>query len=315
MNPRTFTLSLLFLAAGPGETRAGEVSWEDAFHQSYGSHLAQRLDVIVPEDRGTEALPILVFFHGGAWSHGDKLLYRGFAKAVAREGFVVVTPNYRKFPFARYPEFMHDAAESVSWIAKHADRFGGDPSRILLGGHSAGGHMAVLLALEPRFLSSVGVPSTSIRGVVGLAPPLALDEKRWQLLEPIFGQDCAPEIVRPALLSDGDHPPIFLTAGGLDPVVPDESVERAYARLDEAGGPVEFTRYPLRGHITVQPLLPGEDGNGKPFRDLVAFLREADSASMEKANAADSHVRLKFARGGSLSSRSAPRPSPPGHPR
>ncbi len=294
---RAIATGLLLLAAFPDGTRC-EDEEPGAFHQSYGPHLAQRLDVIVPENADGTPLPILVFFHGGAWTHGDKLIYRRFAKAVAREGFVVATPNYRKFPLVRYPDFMHDAATAVSWIAKNADRFGGDPSRILLGGHSAGGHMAVLLALEPRFLEAEGISPDQIRGVAGLAPPLALDENRWQLVEPIFGDDCAPGIAQPALLSDGEHPPIFLTAGGLDSVVPDESVERAYARLDEAGGPVEFTRYPLRGHVTVQPLLPGENGNGKPFRDLVAFLHEAGTADTKKANAAGSHVRLLAERNG-----------------
>ncbi len=103
---------------------------------AYAGRPRHTLDICRPVD--AVAAPVVVFFYGGGWRHGNKRLYRYVAKALARRGCVAVVPDYRVYPEARYPDFIEDAALAVRWLKDNAARFGGDPEKIFLQGHSAG---------------------------------------------------------------------------------------------------------------------------------------------------------------------------------
>ena len=88
----------------------------------------------------------MVFFYGGSWTTGRRGLYRFVGAALAERGIVTVLPDYRLYPQVKFPLFVDDGALAVAWVQKHAHEFGGDPHRIVLMGHSAGGHEAAFLA-------------------------------------------------------------------------------------------------------------------------------------------------------------------------
>lgn len=132
----------------------------------------QRLDVIAPLDCPT-ALPVYVYFHGGGWTSGDKAALTRYCASQAAAGMVVVNVNYRMAPRFRMQHMLHDANAALEWVRQYIAEFGGDSSRLVLGGDSAGGQIAALLAAAATrqdFAEHYGfdpVPdATSIRGVV-----------------------------------------------------------------------------------------------------------------------------------------------------
>ena len=131
----------------------------------------QTLDVWAPDGKPTGLRPVLVFFYGGGWVHGDRRAYDFAARAFARAGYVVVVPDYRKVPGVRFPAFVQDAAQAMKWTRDHIRELGGDPARIAIAGHSAGGYLVAMLALDPRWLRAEGVDPAIIRAGIGMCGP------------------------------------------------------------------------------------------------------------------------------------------------
>jgi acetyl esterase/lipase len=140
-----------------------------------------RLDLFLP--KGRPNYPVLVLVHGGAWMLGDKScvgLYSAVGRFFARHGVGAVLPNYRLSPGVRHPEHVRDVARAVAWTKRHIARYGGDPGRLFLGGHSAGGHLVALLATDDRYLKAEGLGTEDVRGVVAVSgvyriPPGTVD--------------------------------------------------------------------------------------------------------------------------------------------
>jgi acetyl esterase/lipase len=140
-----------------------------ASNVAYGPHHRHRLDVYAPRhiDR---PLPVMVFILGGGWSSGDRREYSFAGRALASLGFVTVVPDFRVVPEVRYPTFIEDCGVAAKWAIAHARDHGGDSSRFVFSGHSAGAYNASMLALAPeRF----GVPEFrgKVIGFAGLSGP------------------------------------------------------------------------------------------------------------------------------------------------
>ncbi|MEL6126399.1 MAG: alpha/beta hydrolase, partial [Pseudomonadota bacterium] len=128
----------------------GDISQDLVFDTETG--LA--LDIYTPKD--AEGAPVSVFFYGGSWQIGERGNYAFVAMTLAREGFVVALPDYRKFPDVRFPAFVEDGARAIAWLRENVATFGGDPERMYLSGHSAGAHIAMLLAMDESYLAAEG---------------------------------------------------------------------------------------------------------------------------------------------------------------
>src|ERR1700722_7797508 len=133
----------------------------------YGDDAQHRLDVYVPPQAAAVPRAVVLFWHGGHWRFGDKADYRFVGAALAASGYVAVVANYRHHPQVKMPGFMDDAARAALWAAAHAGEFGADPARLYLMGHSAGAHMAALVALDSRYFAATGRPAPLIAGVIG----------------------------------------------------------------------------------------------------------------------------------------------------
>lgn len=135
----------------------------------------QALDVFRP--RGVEGRPVVLFVHGGGWMFGDKDffgLYRGVGRFLASKGYVAVLTNYRLSPTVRHPEHVKDVARAFAWTRRHIKDHGGDPDRIFLSGHSAGGHLVALLATDTTYLADPALglqpaDQTAVRGVMAVS--------------------------------------------------------------------------------------------------------------------------------------------------
>lgn len=126
-----------------------------------------KLDVYVPKDK--KNFPVMVFFHGGGWKAGDRSEYPLLGNRFAKAGIGVVIPSYRLMPQNPYPTQMEDAAAALAWVYRNIAQYGGDASRIYVAGHSSGGHLASLLALDPKYLQKYEIPADAIHGVVSMS--------------------------------------------------------------------------------------------------------------------------------------------------
>ncbi|KAF1334700.1 Carbohydrate esterase, partial [Globisporangium splendens] len=119
-------------------------------------------------------LPTCVFVHGGSWQRGDKAgaFNNGIDDAFVNAGCIGVSVNYRVSPEVQHPEHTLDVATAVKWLRHNIDKYGGDPDRLVLIGHSAGAHLVMQLLADPQFLRRVGADedvSTFVKGAVGIS--------------------------------------------------------------------------------------------------------------------------------------------------
>lgn len=236
-----------------------------ATDQSYGPAARQTLDVYAPH-RISAPRPVAVFFYGGSWETGRKQDYGWTARALAARGFVVVLPDYRLYPDVRFPAFLEDGARAVRWAVDHAAAYGGDPSRIVLLGHSAGAYNAVMLGLDSRYLQAAGVDPAKIRAVVGLAGPydfLPLEEAG---AANIFGHWNELAATQPVTFVRPDAPPMFLATGEEDAEVLPRNTTRLAQALRDAGAVVEERHYRGIDHNEIMMAV------ARPFRDRAAVL-------------------------------------------
>ena len=126
-----------------------------------------KLDLYLPRDK--KNFPVLVFLHGGSWRNGDRSLYKALGDRFARAGIGVAIPSYRLMPGNPHPAQIEDAAAAFAWVARNIAERGGDPSRIYLSGHSAGAHLAALLALDDKYLKKFDLAPTAIRAVIAMS--------------------------------------------------------------------------------------------------------------------------------------------------
>ncbi|MCA1998077.1 MAG: alpha/beta hydrolase [Armatimonadetes bacterium] len=158
---------LLALLAGLGSGVAPEVRTTLDVPYTDSGHPRHRLDVYAPV--GADRAPVVVFFHGGGWRTGDKRqAIQGKERVLPAAGFVLVSANYRLAPEHRYPAFVEDAAAAVGWVHRNIGRYGGDPKRLFVMGHSAGAHLAACLGADPRWLGKHGLKPADLLGAIPL---------------------------------------------------------------------------------------------------------------------------------------------------
>ena len=259
-------------------TPGGEGGNRAAQDLAYGSLERQRLDVWVPAERRSsgDKLPVVVFFYGGGWNSGSRGEYGFAGSAYAGQGFVALVPDYRLVPSARFPAFLEDGALAVRWAREHAARYGGDPNRITLAGHSAGGYIAAMLALDERWLQRAGVPAGTVKSAALLSAPLDFAPFTDPRSRNAFGEWPNVAETQPITFARRDAPPIFLGHGSADRVVFPRNSQRLAARLTQSGAPVTLRLYPGASHVDLALSL------SRPFRrktpvlsESAAFLRSA----------------------------------------
>ena len=127
-------------------------------------HPRQMLDIHAPD--GAKNLPVVFWIHGGGWQTGDKSEVGVKPREFMEKGFVFVSTNYRLMPDVDMGTLTRDVAMAFGWVSKHIAEHGGDPRRVLVGGHSAGAQLAALLCIDERYLQAEGVAFASLIGCV-----------------------------------------------------------------------------------------------------------------------------------------------------
>ncbi len=159
---------------GPLQPAPGALEVEERLDIPYytgpdADYIRHRLDLFVP--KGKKDFPVVVLVHGGGWTLGDNRccgLYTTVGQFLASQGVGAVLPNYRLSPWVKHPDHVKDVARAVAWTQAHIAQFGGDPQRLFLLGHSAGGHLVSLLATDETYLKTEGLKSEYIKGVISV---------------------------------------------------------------------------------------------------------------------------------------------------
>jgi acetyl esterase/lipase len=194
-----------------------------------------RLDIWASSAKSAKPKPVLVFFYGGGWANGTRTEYSYAARPFVEAGYIVVLPDYRKVPKVRFPGFVQDSAAAVKWVQANIAKFGGDPDRVSVAGHSAGAYNALMLALDKQWLGDK--PVTAAISLAGAADFYPFTSKRAIDAMSAFPD---PKATQPINFARADAPPILLIHGTADTVVRIRNSNSLLAKQKAAGGDISL---------------------------------------------------------------------------
>jgi acetyl esterase/lipase len=157
--PMKHVVCVCLLAALP-HVQAQEVQKDIPYVEQ--GHKRQVLDVYSPQD--AKQARVVFWIHGGGWQSGDKSDVQLKPKAFTDKGFVFVSTNYRLLPDVDMGTIIRDVAKSLHWVHDNIAKYGGDPERVIVGGHSAGAQLAALVCIDDRYLKAEGLSLAMIKG-------------------------------------------------------------------------------------------------------------------------------------------------------
>lgn len=227
-----------------------------------------KLDLYLPA--GQKNFATLLWFHGGSLEKGDKggdIAVLG-AKRLAGDGIAVIPVNYRLSPKVSYPAYIDDAAASFAWVYKNIKAHGGDPKNVFISGHSAGGYLVAMLALDPRYLKKYGLEVDAIAGVIPVSGQM-ITHATVRKERGISGTTPIIDEAAPSYHARKDTPPFLAIFGSND--LPARAAENIYftAAMKAAGHQtIKHFEVEGRNHGTIANKLPEKD-------DLVALAIQA----------------------------------------
>ena len=168
------------------------------------------LDLYLPKQ--TTAFPTVVFVHGGGYQRGDRTLGHNLGVVLANHGVAVASISYRLYPQVKHPGQIQDVAKAFAWVKSHIGDYGGDPSRVHVSGHSAGGHLAALLGTDGSYLAAEHLKPADIASVLAMSGGYRINPIR----KDVFGDDAAIAAASPFAHISGNHPPFVLLYGSLE---------------------------------------------------------------------------------------------------
>lgn len=191
-------LAFAGLEAGELRTLRDIAYKDDVISQTPYEQERCKLDLTLPDD--AKGFPTYVWFYGGGLKNGGKDLRSEYCAEIraslARAGVAVVTPDYRLSPKAKYPAYVDDAAAAFAWTVKHIAEHGGDPRKVFIGGHSAGGYLALLVGMDPERLKPHGLTLASVAGIAQVSGQVfnhyTVREERGQARYGITSDEAAP---------------------------------------------------------------------------------------------------------------------------
>lgn len=186
--------------------RAADIPY---YSEMTNEYQRERCQLEIKTSDGATNLPVLIFFHGGGLSGGKK----HFPK-MNFSNLVVVTAGYRLSPKVTYPVFIQDAAAATTWVLKNIGNYGGDPKRVYISGHSAGGYLAAMVGMDPQWLQANGVSNLELAGIIPISGQMTTHFNVKKMLGdrgPMYRPLITPEA--PLYHCASNLPPVCLITG------------------------------------------------------------------------------------------------------
>lgn len=220
------------------------------YHQGEGYNpIKHRLDIYQPMTRPNA--PVLVFIHGGGWISGDKSLYTHVGHTFARQGLMTVLINYRLTPEVRHPGHIQDVARAFAWVRENIHIFGGDPDTLFVSGHSAGAHLASLLALNESYLNAEGLGNEAIQGVVAISGVYLIEPEERALRTVFTRNPQTREDASPIHQFSLPAPPFLFLYAQFDLITLDIQARDLYRLFIQNGGQADIQEIRLRTHDSI----------------------------------------------------------------
>ncbi len=200
-----------------------------------------KLDVYYPQD--TTGCPVVVWFHGGGLTGGNKYI----PKPLRECGMVVVAVNYRLMPKVDIEECIDDAAAAVAWTFNHAEEYGGDVRKIFVAGHSAGGYLTSMIGLDKTWLAKYDIDADSIAALAPFSGQ-AITHFGYRQQHGIEATRPTIDSLAPLYHVRGDAPPLIIISGDRELELYGRYEEQAYFwRMMKLNGHTETYLYELDG--------------------------------------------------------------------
>jgi acetyl esterase/lipase len=220
-----------------------------------------KLDIYHPD--GVADLPVVVWFHGGGLEGGNKEI----PPQLREKDMVVVGVNYRLLPRVNVREILDDAAEAVAWVFRHIEQYAGDPRKIVVSGHSAGGYISMMLCLDKKWLKGYDVDADSVMMYVPFSGQ-AITHYNVRKMQGIAPLQATIDMYAPLYWVRGDCPPLVLICGDRELELYGRYDENQYlARMMKLAGHQHTYLYELDGHGHGGMVAPG-------FHILETHLRQ-----------------------------------------
>jgi acetyl esterase/lipase len=242
---------------------------------TFGPERGNKLDIWASPVKGKKPRPVLVFFYGGGWANGTRTEYSYAARPFVEAGYIVVLPDYRKVPEVRFPGFVEDSAAAVKWVQANIAKYGGDPSRVNVAGHSAGAYNAVMLAMDPRWLGD-----NPVRAAISLSGPADFYPFTSKRAIDAMSKVPDPRITQPINFVGKNVPPLLLIHGSEDTVVRIRNSNSLYAKQRAAGGDITLRAQQGASHNDiVLSLSTLFRGRYPVVKESVAFLNKHNAVN------------------------------------
>ena len=283
-----FVLIIIILALIFAKTKYGPFYYVGAYNLvplpgvevkrniKFGENDRLKLDVYYSKENNNKKKPVVFFVHGGSWKSNNKDQFKFIGKNLARRGYVAVLPNYRLVPENRYPAQIKDVAKALKWTDNNISSFGGAKDKIILSGHSAGGHLAALMGYSDYWQKKFNISKKNIDYLVLLAGVYKFADKYEEGAEVV--KDLVPkeywDDAQPALHLDSSDPPTFILQGLKDETVSPKQAD--YLARSLAEKEIKYKKI-LKDNLNHISLLFSFANNSHQIWDEIKFKEDKSS--------------------------------------
>ncbi|MBC7888419.1 MAG: alpha/beta hydrolase [Ferruginibacter sp.] len=247
--------------------------------ESANNKAAQKLNVFAPRNNNSSK-EVLIFIHGGSWNSGNKSLYSFLGNRMARKNVLTVIIDYPKSPEANYDEMATDAATAVKWVKQNIEQYGGDPDKIFIAGHSAGGHLATLITVYNKYFDRLGI-ANPIKGAIlidaaGLDMYGYLQEENYPdgntYLQTFTSNPATWKEASPLYHLRKGMPPLLIYRGGKTYPSIEVSNEKFVAALKDLGYNPAY--HILKGKKHVPMISQFLNSGNRRYKEIIEFMRK-----------------------------------------
>ena len=219
------------------------ISYRNKTDNDFNEYMAERckLDLYYPENQ--EGYTTVIWFHGGGLTAGNKFI----PERLKEKGIAVVAVNYRFSPKAKCPAYIEDAAAAVAWVFRNIGQYGGNPSKIIVSGHSAGGYLTLMVGLDKSWLAKYDLDANRIASLVPFSGH-TITHKAIRAEREISDKQPVVDNMAPLFHVRADAPPLMLITGDRELEMLGRYEENAYLwRMMKISGHTQTTLFELDG--------------------------------------------------------------------